>query len=40
MAVALAAGGTFIARGFSAQPKKLIELIKAAVEHPASRWSK
>jgi 2-oxoglutarate ferredoxin oxidoreductase subunit beta len=34
MAVALAAGGTFIARGFSAQPKKLIELIKAAVEHP------
>jgi 2-oxoglutarate ferredoxin oxidoreductase subunit beta len=34
MAVALAAGGTFIARGFSAQPKKLIDLIKAAVEHP------
>jgi 2-oxoglutarate ferredoxin oxidoreductase subunit beta len=34
MAVALAAGGTFIARGFSAQPKKLIELIKAAIEHP------
>ena len=34
IAVALAAGGTFIARGFSAQPKKLIELIKAAIEHP------
>jgi 2-oxoglutarate ferredoxin oxidoreductase subunit beta len=34
MAVALAAGGTFIARGFSAQPKKLIDLIKAAIEHP------
>jgi 2-oxoglutarate/2-oxoacid ferredoxin oxidoreductase subunit beta len=34
MAVALSAGGTFIARGFSAQPKKLIELIKAAIEHP------
>lgn len=34
MAVALAAGGTFIARGFSAQPKALVDLIKAAVEHP------
>jgi 2-oxoglutarate ferredoxin oxidoreductase subunit beta len=34
MAVALAAGGTFIARGFSAQPKALVALIKAAVEHP------
>jgi 2-oxoglutarate/2-oxoacid ferredoxin oxidoreductase subunit beta len=34
MAVALSAGGTFIARGFSAQPKKLIELIKSAIEHP------
>lgn len=34
MAVALAAGGTFIARGFSAQPKKLVETIKAAIEHP------
>ena len=34
MAVALSAGGTFIARGFSAQPKKLIDLIKAAIEHP------
>ena len=33
MAVALAAGGTFIARGFSAQPKALVELIRAAVEH-------
>jgi len=34
MAVALAAGGTFIARGFSAQPKALVDLIRAAVEHP------
>jgi 2-oxoglutarate ferredoxin oxidoreductase subunit beta len=34
MAVALAAGCTFIARGFSAQPKALVDLIKAAIEHP------
>ena len=33
MAVALAAGGTFIARGFSAQPKALVEIIKQAVQH-------
>jgi 2-oxoglutarate ferredoxin oxidoreductase subunit beta len=33
MAVALAAGGTFIARGFSAQPKALVEIMKQAVEH-------
>ncbi|GAC1592469.1 MAG: 2-oxoacid:ferredoxin oxidoreductase subunit beta [Candidatus Velthaea sp.] len=33
MAVALAAGGTFIARGFSAQPKQLVELLKEAVLH-------
>jgi 2-oxoglutarate/2-oxoacid ferredoxin oxidoreductase subunit beta len=34
MAVALAAGGTYIARGFSAQPKALVELIKDAIQHP------
>ena len=33
LAVALAAGATFVARGFSAQPKALVELIKAAVRH-------
>jgi 2-oxoglutarate ferredoxin oxidoreductase subunit beta len=33
MAVALAAGGTFIARGFSGQPKQLVDVIKAAVNH-------
>jgi 2-oxoglutarate ferredoxin oxidoreductase subunit beta len=33
MAVGLAAGATFIARGFSAQPKPLVQLIKKAVEH-------
>jgi len=33
MAVALAAGGTFIARGFSAQPKALVEIIKQAVQN-------
>jgi len=33
LAVALAAGATFVARGFSAQPKALVELIKAAVQH-------
>ena len=33
MAVALAAGGTFIARGISSQPKALVDLIKAAVNH-------
>jgi 2-oxoglutarate ferredoxin oxidoreductase subunit beta len=33
LSVALAAGGTFLARGFSAQPKQLVELIKAAVNH-------
>src|ERR1700726_4385258 len=30
LAVALAAGGTFLARGFSAQPKQLVEMLKAA----------
>jgi 2-oxoglutarate ferredoxin oxidoreductase subunit beta len=33
LALALAAGGTFLARGFSAAPKKLVELIEAAIEH-------
>ena len=33
LALALAAGATFIARGFSAQPKQMVQLIKAAVEH-------
>ena len=33
LAVALAAGATFLARGFSAQPKQLVELIKEAIEH-------
>lgn len=34
LALALAAGGTFIARGFSSEPKAMTELIKAAVRHP------
>jgi 2-oxoglutarate ferredoxin oxidoreductase subunit beta len=33
MALALAAGATFIARGFSAQPKQMVQLIKQAIEH-------
>jgi 2-oxoglutarate/2-oxoacid ferredoxin oxidoreductase subunit beta len=33
LAMALAAGGTFLARGFSAQPKQLVEMLKAAVRH-------
>ncbi|MBC5811221.1 MAG: 2-oxoacid:ferredoxin oxidoreductase subunit beta [Candidatus Eremiobacteraeota bacterium] len=33
LAVALAAGGSFLARGFSAHPKLLVDLIKQAVEH-------
>ena len=33
LALALAAGATFIARGFSAQPKQLVAMIKAGVEH-------
>ncbi len=33
LAVALAAGGSFLARGFSAHPKKLVELLKTAIEH-------
>ena len=33
LAVALAAGATFLARGFSAQPKQLVDLLKQAIEH-------
>ena len=33
LAVALAAGGTFLARGFSAQPKALVQMIKEAIQH-------
>ena len=33
LAVALAAGATFLARGFSAQPKQLVALLKEAIRH-------
>jgi 2-oxoglutarate ferredoxin oxidoreductase subunit beta len=33
LALALAAGGTFLARGFSAQPKALVALLKEAITH-------
>ncbi|MBV9646805.1 MAG: 2-oxoacid:ferredoxin oxidoreductase subunit beta [Candidatus Eremiobacteraeota bacterium] len=33
LALALAAGGTFLARGFSAQPKQMVEMIKAGIRH-------
>ena len=33
LALALAAGATFLARGFSAQPKQMVAMIKAAIEH-------
>jgi 2-oxoglutarate ferredoxin oxidoreductase subunit beta len=33
LAVALGAGATFLARGFSAHPKQLVELLKQAIEH-------
>jgi len=33
LALALAAGATFLARGFSAQPKQLVEMIKKAIAH-------
>jgi len=33
LTVALAAGGTFLARGFSAQPKALVDLLKQAIQH-------
>ncbi len=34
LAIALAAGGTFLARGFSSEPKQMTEMIKEAVRHP------
>jgi 2-oxoglutarate ferredoxin oxidoreductase subunit beta len=34
LALALAAGGTFLARGFSSQPKQMTALIKEAINHP------
>jgi len=33
LAVALSAGATFLARGFSAHPKQLVELLKDAITH-------
>jgi 2-oxoglutarate ferredoxin oxidoreductase subunit beta len=33
LVVALAAGATFLARGFSAHPKLLVELLKQAISH-------
>ena len=33
LAIALAAGATFISRGFSGHPKQLVELIKKAIQH-------
>lgn len=33
LALALAAGATFLARGFSAQPKQLVALLKEAIRH-------
>lgn len=33
LAIALASGASFIARGFSSQPKQLAELIKAGMKH-------
>ncbi|MDB5042041.1 MAG: Pyruvate synthase subunit porB [Candidatus Eremiobacteraeota bacterium] len=33
LALALAAGASFLARGFSAQPKHLVQMIKMAIEH-------
>jgi 2-oxoglutarate/2-oxoacid ferredoxin oxidoreductase subunit beta len=34
LAIALAAGGTFLARSFSSEPKAMAEIIKEAVRHP------
>jgi 2-oxoglutarate ferredoxin oxidoreductase subunit beta len=34
LAIALAAGGTFLARGFSSEPKQMTEMLKQAVLHP------
>jgi len=33
LALALAAGATFLARGFAAQPKALVALMAAAIAH-------
>ena len=34
LAIALAAGGTFLARSFSSEPKAMAEIMKEAVRHP------
>lgn len=34
LAIALASGATYVARGFSSQPKPLAEMIRAGMEHP------
>jgi 2-oxoglutarate ferredoxin oxidoreductase subunit beta len=34
LAIALSSGATFVARGFSGQPKPLAELIRKGIEHP------
>lgn len=34
LSLALAAGGTFLARGFSSQPKQMTAMIKEAINHP------
>jgi len=34
LAIALAAGGTFLARGFSSEPKAMTEMLKEAMQHP------
>lgn len=34
MALAIAAGGTYVARGFSADPQLLTDLIKGGIDHP------
>jgi 2-oxoglutarate ferredoxin oxidoreductase subunit beta len=34
LAIALSSGATFVARGFSGQPKALAELIRKGMEHP------
>lgn len=34
LAIALAAGGTFLARGFSSEPKQMTDMIVEAIRHP------
>jgi 2-oxoglutarate ferredoxin oxidoreductase subunit beta len=34
LSLALAAGGTFLARAFSSQPKQMVQMIKEAINHP------